>query len=276
MIIRIVRFLAAMAALCGVAAFPGSVLFSLQSVSVTGNTAVPAAAILRRIGLFPGDSAFRVNADRIRDTLRRDPRIADASVAMAFPRRVIVSVHERVPVAALAIPRGYLLLGADGVVIARAQSPGPYLPLAVDRLVLRPPGAGTIVPSVRARLGAAAASVLPASLRAEAAGIRVDSGGEVVITTQDGVDVRVGGRDGIASRLALAPDVLAAVRARGMRVQYVDLRFPGSIIVKPVETSPPLFGAGSPGGTTRPPRSRRQEKPPGRGIMPAVHRPSTP
>jgi cell division protein FtsQ len=280
-IIRVVRFLAAIAALCGVAAFPGSVLFSLQSVSVTGNTAVPAADILRRIGLAPGDSAFRVNAGRIRESLRRDPRIEDASVAMAFPDRVIVSVHERAPVAALVIPGGYALLGADGVVIARTQGAAPYLPLVVERLRLPPLGAGTIVPSARARLGAAAASLLPASLRAEAAGIRVDSGGEIVITTQEGVDVRVGGRDGIAARLALAPDVLAAVRARGMRVQYVDLRFPGSVIVKPVDASSPLLDAAPPESSAgargpSPPGPRRQEKRLRRGIKPIVHRPSTP
>ena len=278
---RVIRFLAAISALCGIAAFPGSVLFSLQSVSVTGNAVVPAADILRRIGLGPGDSAFRVNAGRIRESLLRDPRIDDASVAMAFPDRVVISVHERAPVAALAVPGGYVLLGADGVVIARSPTAGPYLALVVQRLVLPPVGAGTIVPSARARLGAAAASLLPASLRAEAAEIRVDGAREIVIVTRDGVDVRVGGRDGVAQRLALAPDVLAAVHARGLRVQYVDLRFPGSVIVKPVPVPAPLIGAGSQGPSpgTRgpgPPGPRRQEKPPPRGNKPAVHRPSNP
>ncbi len=281
MFTRVIRFLAAIAALCGAAAFPGSVLFSLQSVSVTGNTAVPASDILQRIGLVPGDNAFRVNVGRIRESLRRDPRIEDASVAMVFPHRVIISVHERSPVAALAIPGGYVLLGADGVVITRAQTPTPYLPLHVERLGLMPLGAGTVIPSAGARLGAAAASILPAPLRAEAAGIRVDADNEVVITTRDGVDVRVGGRDGVAARLALAPDVLAAVRSRGLRVQYVDLRFPGSVIVKPLDAASPLLHTDPSGSSVgsrgpAPPRSRRQENVVRRGSKPAVHRPSNP
>lgn len=281
MIIRVIRFLAAIAALCGAAAFPGSVLFSLQSVSVTGNTAVPASDILQRIGLVSGDNVFRVNAGRIRESLRRDPRIEDASVAMVFPHRVIISVHERSPVAALAIPGGYVLLGADGVVITRAQNPAPYLPLHVARLGLPALGAGTIIPSAGARLGAAAASILPAPLRAEAAEIRVDAGDEVVITTRDGVDVRVGGRDGVAERLALVPDVLAAVRARGLRVQYVDLRFPGSVIVKPVDGTSPLVGT-EPTRMSEGTGSRGPRHPAGRenlvrrGSKPAVHRPSNP
>ncbi len=281
LLLRLVRFLAAIAALCGVAAFPGSVLFDLQSVNVTGNTAVPAADILRRIGLVPGDSAFRVNAGRIRQRLLQDPRVEDATVAMAFPHHVTISVHERSPVAALRIAGGYMLLGADGVVIARTRAPGPYLPLEVERLSVLPLGAGTIVPSARVRLGAATASVLPEPLRAQAVALRVDTEGEVVIRTLEGVEVRVGGRDGMLERLALVPDVLAAVRARGMRVQYVDLRFPGSVIVKPVNASSPLSGAGPQGSSagsrgSPPPGSDRQEKPPERGIKPAVHRPSIP
>jgi cell division protein FtsQ len=278
---RLVRFLAAIAALCGVAAFPGSVLFGLQSINVTGNAAVPAGDILRRIGLAPGDSAFRVNAGRIRQSVLQDPRVEDAAVAMVFPHHVTISVHERSPVAALRIPGGYVLLGADGVVIARTRTPGPYLPLEVERLAFLPLGAGTVVPSARVRLGAATASVLPEPLRAEAVALRVDTDDEVVIRTQEGVEVRVGGREGMLERLALVPDVLAAVRARGLRVQYVDLRFPGSVIVKPVDASSPLSGAGPQGSSagsrgSPPPGSDRQEKPPERGIKPAVHRPSIP
>lgn len=281
LLLRLVRFLAAIAALCGVAAFPGSVLFDLQSVNVTGNTAVPAAEILRRIGLVPGDSVFRVNAGRIRQSVLQDPRVDDATVAMAFPHRVTISVHERSPVAALRIPGGYVLLAADAVVIGRTRAPGPYLPLEVERLASLPLGAGTIVPSARVRLGAAAASVLPDPLRAAAVALRVDADDEIVIRTREGVEVRVGGRVGMLERLALVPDVLAAVRARGMRVRYVDLRFPGSVIVKPVDASSPLSGAGPQGSSagsrgSGPPGSDRQEKPPERGIKPAVHRPSIP
>lgn len=240
---RILAFLAAASALCAAAAFPASALFDLQSITVEGNTVVPAAEILERIGLHPGDSAFRVNASRIRSRLRSDPRLEDASVALEFPARLTVAVRERSPVAALALGDGYLLLAADGVAIARARAPGPYLLLRVDG-----PGppwvqAGTAVPSADARLGAGVAGSLPEPLREAVAALRVDRGGEVVLQTRDGVAVRLGGADGIDARLAMVPQVLAAVRARGLRVAYVDLRVPGSVIVKPVDAPP---GPGAP------------------------------
>lgn len=231
---RITRFLAAMCALCAAAAFPASALFDLQAVTVQGNTAIPAADVLRRAGIGPGDSAFRVNAFQIRERLRSDPRIEDASIALAFPRRLVIAVRERPPIAALLVGGGYVLLGSDGVAIARAPSPGAYLPLRVDRLHLPGVQIGTVVPSTDVRLGAGVAASLPAPLRTQVAALLVDAGGEVVLSTRDGIAVRVGGPDGIADRLARVPDVLGAVRARGMRVAYIDLRFPESVIVKPL------------------------------------------
>lgn len=251
---RILRFLAVAAALCAAAAFPASALFDLRSITVEGNTVVPAAAILERIGVRPGDSAFRVNASRILSRLRSDPRLEDASVTLEFPARLTVAVRERPPVAALALGDGYLLLAANGVAIARVRTPGPYLPLRVDRLGLPWVQAGTVVPSADARLGAGVAGRLPEPLREVAAALRVDRGGEVVLQTRDGVAVRLGGADGIDARLAMVPQVLAAVRARGLRVEYVDLRVPGSVIVKPVDAPPGPGPAGAPGAAPGAPR----------------------
>lgn len=244
---RILRFLAAVFTLCGAAAFPASAVFDLQSVDVRGNNVVSAAQVLRRIGVAPGDSVFHVNASEIRRRLRADPLIDDAWVSMAFPRRLTVYVRERTPVAALWMGDGYMLLSQDAVAMSRAAAPEPYLPLRIDHVPRMQPG--STVPSADVRLGAGVAGTLPAPLRPQIDGLSVDAGGEVVLQTRDGVAVLVGGPDGIADRLAQVPDVLAAVRARGLRVHYVDLRFPGSVIVKPVGAS----GNGTAPVSTRPP-----------------------
>jgi cell division protein FtsQ len=237
---RIVRFLAVVSALCAAASFPGSAMFDLRSVVVTGNTAVPAAEILRRAGIHPGDSVFRVNAMRIRARLRRDPRLADASVWLAFPSRLVVSVRERVPVAALLVNDGYVLLDSGGVAIAWAADPGACLPLRVDRLDAPWIQTGAAVPSVDVRLGARVAGLIDAlgdPLRSDAAALRIDAAGQAILETRDGISVRLGAGKGIQERLSLLPQVLDAVRARGLRVQSVDLRFPGSVVVKPVDAT---------------------------------------
>lgn len=230
---RVLRFLAAIAFLCALAAFPASDLFALRTVTVAGNHAVRSEEIVNRSGLVRGESVFRVNAHEVRLRLRRDPRIEDASVAAAPSGTVQITVRERPPVVALRTPDGYVDLGPDAVAIARVPGPGPYPWLEVSRLDPAWVQVGTAVPSDDVRAGVLAVGLLPEALRPLVAGLRVDAGGEVALALRDGVEVRVGTVDRIAERLRQAPEVLAAVRARGGRVEYVDLRFPGSVIVKP-------------------------------------------
>ena len=238
---RVLRFLAAIAFLCGVVSFAGSSLFDIRSVEVAGNHVVAVPDILAQAGVRTDTSIFTANAYRIRERLRRDPRIADVFLAITFPERVRITVRERTPAAALRVPGGYALLSADGVVIAPSGAPAALPVVTVDRLDPSAVRAGTVVPSSDARLAAEVAASLPAALGPDVAAIRMDQAGEMILYTRDGIAVRAGQADGLRDRIARVTDVLAAVRSRGVRVEYVDLRFPGSVIVKP-------FGpAGSPG-----------------------------
>jgi cell division protein FtsQ len=240
---RVLRLAAIVAFLCGIASFSGSSVFEIQSIDVAGNEAVAAPEVVARSGLHPPMSVFGVNTVGVRDRLRADPRIADAAVAVVFPDQVRLTVQERPAAAALRIPDGYMLVTADGVALAPTSGP-PALPvLAVDRLE---PGAaqpGMVVPSSDVRLGADVAALLPPALRADIATIRVDRGGEVILYTRDGIAVKAGGTEGMRARVARTGDVLAAVRARGLRVEYVDLRFPDSVIVKPMPRESAAPGA---------------------------------
>jgi cell division protein FtsQ len=251
---RVIRFLAAVSALCAAAAFPASAVFNLESVDIRGNRVVSDSDVLRRVGIAPGASAFQVNAFQIRDRLRADPLVADAWISLAFPHRLTVYVRERTPVAALRLEDGYVLLDRGAVAISREPDPGPYPSLRVDRLDAAWVQPGTVVPSADVRLGVSLAGGLQPPLRGEVAGLRVDAGGEAVLETKDGVAVLLGGPEGLQQRLTQVLPILAAVRDRGFRVQYVDLRFPGSVIVKPV-------GTGGDESTSLSPRSGKQEKP---------------
>ncbi|HLN13231.1 MAG TPA: FtsQ-type POTRA domain-containing protein [bacterium] len=251
---RLGRFLAAVCALCAVASLPNSSAFALTSVSVRGNAALPTGEALERLGVRPGDSAFRVNAFEIRRRLLEDPRVADAAVALSFPHALVVSVRERDPVAALVLPNGYVEIGGDGVAISRAATPGRGLRLEVQPLALPWLQLGTAVPSDDVRFGAAVAAGLSPVLRSQVMAVRVEAG-ELILETRDGTWVKAGGPDGLDERLALAPRVLAAVRARGIRARYVDLRVPGNIIVLPAAPATPLGAAAAATGTPAATRS---------------------
>jgi cell division protein FtsQ len=260
---RVARFCAAILVLCGAAAFPGSAIFDLHTVVVSGNDAVPTDEVLRRADLRPGTNAFRVNEAAIRGRLREDPRIEDVTVAMVFPRLLKLIVRERAPVAALGVGESYVLLSPDGVAITVSDTPGSLPVLAVDRLDPAEVSVGTVARSAHARLGARIAGTLPESIRERVAAMRVDGVGEAILALRDGIEVRLGGSEGIADRMEMLTQVLDAIATRGLHVESVDLRFPGSVVVQPLRA----------GGPAR--AGRRQENPRLRGIDPA-HRPSVP
>ena len=263
---RVERFLAAMAALCAAAAFPASAIFDLRSVTVEGNATVPSSAVLRLAGVGPGYGAFRVNAGAIRERLLADPRILDAGVAMVFPHALRLLIRERRPVVALAVRDGYVLLSGDAVAIVEAPGPGQLPALQVDRLDPADATPGRIVHAPDVRVGAQIAGALPASLRGRVVTVRIDREGEVVLALREATVVRLGGPRGIIARLELVPEALDAIAARGLRVESVDLRFSGNVVVRPVRSA---------AAPTPPPRER-QENPPARGIDPAMHRPTNP
>ncbi|HLW59946.1 MAG TPA: FtsQ-type POTRA domain-containing protein [bacterium] len=262
---RLLRFCAAIASLCALAAVPASSVFDLQSVTVLGNSAVASDDALGRAGVGPGLNAFRVNAGEIRGRLLADPRVQDVSVAMAFPRRLTITIRERPPVAALLADAGYILLGEDAVAIRESSDPGTLPVLIVDRFAPAAVEVGTTLGSPDVRLGAWIAVALPEALRPQVALVRVDRNGEASLTLGDGTVIRLGGGRRVAERLALVPEVLDAIAARKVRVQYVDLRFPGNVVIQPAAAS--AQGTGAAG---------RQENPWARGIDPAMHRPSPP
>ncbi len=263
---RIVRFLAAISMLCGAAAFPASSVFALHTVTVTGNTAVPASTVLRLADLQPGLNAFQVDAGAIRERLLTDVRIESVTVAMEdFPRGVRLAVRERAPIAALDAGGGYVMLSADGVAITTAADRGAQPVLIVDRLDPTDVSIGQVVQSPEVRLGARVAGMLPDPLRDRITAVRVNGAGEVVLALRDGISVRLGGMKGMDERVEMVPQVLDAIATRGLQVESVDLRFPGSIVVRPMRVS----GAPAQAGAW-------QENPPARGIRPAMHRPSFP
>lgn len=231
---RVLRFFAVIAFLCAAVSFARSSAFDIRSVTVTGSGAVTASEILSRAGVRAGASVFSVNISRIQDHLREDPRLAAVSVRVEFPDRVFITVRERTAAVALRVPGGYMLLGSDGLAIVPAATAGELPALTVDRLDPAEVEAGSVVASADARLGADLAGWLPDDLRPDVAALRVDRIGEVILYTRDGIAVRAGAADGLRDRIARVAEVLAAVRSRGMHVEYVDLRFSGTVIVKPV------------------------------------------
>jgi hypothetical protein len=79
----------------------------------------------------------------------------------------------------------------------------------------------------------AALGRLPAGVVVPGTRLRVEPLGDLVLFTPDGIAVRLGPLRGLDERASMMAEILAAVRARGLAVEYLDLRFTGNVVMKP-------------------------------------------
>lgn len=237
-IARALRFGTAMAVLLAVAAFPRSGFFRVQEIVITGARTVPAAEIASRAAVRPGELLFAVPAQEAAARVARHPRLASATVYVTPAGRVRIAVTERTPTAALPYRGGFLVLDASGVAIEH-RTTAPRLPLlVVDGAVLAWVRLGDHVPSPPVRRVLDGLLELPPQVAGPGARVRLDAAtSEFSLITADGMTVLLGERRGLAERAAILPQLLAAVRQRRMVVEYLDLRFGGSVVLKPAGAS---------------------------------------
>jgi len=242
-IVLLLRFVVAMAVLLTAAAFPLSSFFTVSEIVVVGARKVSAEDILARSGLRVGQRLATVDAGDVADRLAQYPWIAASRLNVSPAGRVTISVQERVPHAALPYRDAYLLLDPTGVALAVVRLTPSVPVIRVDGVALPWVRIGDRIPSAPALdalrvLGAVPEDEIGGGLR-----LRVDRAGSVTLTTADGIIVLLGQPRGLPARIASLPQVLSAVRRQRLGVQYVDLRFTGSVILK--------LGAAPAGGGVR-------------------------
>ena len=232
-VLLLLRFATAMAVALGVASLPASSLFAVRSVRIHGAGQVPAAELAALTGLRPGDRLFAVPAREVVARVLRHPRVARATVRITTAGAVTVRIVERLPYAAFPFQGHYLIVDPTGTVIeARASSSG--LPV-VSAAGYEPEWTrlGDRLPSGGVDRALRALAQLPDGVASPGTRLRVEPLGDIILFTPDGIAVRLGPLRGLEERAALMTQVLAAVRARGLAVEYLDLRFSGNVVMKP-------------------------------------------
>jgi cell division septal protein FtsQ len=231
------QFVILMAALTAVAAFPQSALFTVDRIDVVGAVAIARDDVVRLAGLRAGERLFAIDARRVAARLEAHPRVRTAVVRLRPPRSAVIAIVERVPVFTLIVDERGVLVDENLKVVAVVTAGGSTtgLPEVVDRspgavLTARP---GDVVASAGVAAVRAALSDMPAWLGSDLARIVVNVGPDLTLITRTGLTIRAGSPAGLAARLSRLPQVLDALRARGVRAATLDLRYAGSIVVTP-------------------------------------------
>lgn len=204
--------------------------FSVRRVEVRGTETLSEEHVRSSSGVRTGQPLVAVDPQAVRRRLLSVPQIAQAWVDVVWPDRVVLRVTERRPVAALRVGKAYVPVDSEGVVLGWWQDPGGLPVLSGPRLPWIRPGETVPYEPVRALLVELAE--LPPAVRRGIRSVAVERSGDYAVRTSSGPVVRVTPGE-VRRGLALAEEVTAALRARGVEPALVDMRFGERVVVQP-------------------------------------------
>lgn len=231
------RLSGVMAVLLAAASLPGSSLFAVREVIVQGAHDISPTTVVARSGLRLGDPLFTVSPVRVAGAIETLPRVARAWIHLALDGRVTIEVVERTAHAGVPFRGQYLILDSTGVVMDSRPSAGRLPLVTADRFSPAWMRMGDRLPDARILLAIGALDELPETVVGPGSTMRADGMAELIFVTPDGITVRLGPLRGLRERAALLEEILEAIRDRHLAVEYLDLRFSGNVVMRPVSAN---------------------------------------
>jgi len=203
--------------------------FRLAHLNVTGASRVPQDEIVARASLDPRANIWLLDVHAIERRVEAIPYVLAAHVHRSFPGGVSVDVVERVPEACLRDGGAAVTIDRALRVIAAGCAAAPPLAYVVnDRLDLTP---GTFVNDAKVTQLQRDALTL-ASRGEQYKSFSLDPHGQLDALMANGIRVRFGDDDDLASKERLVGPILASLGPRAGSVRAVDLRAPGTPVVE--------------------------------------------
>ncbi|MGY1623301.1 cell division protein FtsQ/DivIB [Geodermatophilus sp. SYSU D00965] len=166
----------------------GSPVLGVHRIQVDGAGSLTSAEVVDVAGIAEGTPLLRVDVDVAEARVAGLPQVASVEVARGWPRSVVITVVERVPVAEVEKDGARWLVDAGGVLFdtVTGSTPDGVVPLDVAH-----PGPDDRV--TRAALSALVA--LPEQVRDDLAGASATTTEDVTLTLDDGTTVLWGSAD---------------------------------------------------------------------------------
>ncbi len=210
--------------------------FQVTDLVVEGNRQVPTATIVSSLGLSAHASILEVDLQELAGRIMRNPWVKTASVSRRLPVRLLIRVVERTPQAVVLAHRAYLA-SEDGLILKEA-GPDEMLGLPILRIEVghHLKVGEWIEPS---RLGQGMRLWQQVDLEILGPGVRprevqLEGDGSFTVSLGQGLPRLRFREQALRGQLGQLARVLR-IRGIGLSaLEYVDLRFPEKVIVKPL------------------------------------------
>lgn len=208
-------------------------------VSVSGNQRLSTGEVLSLLDGLRGEHILAIDLAEWQERLQSSPWVEQAALHRVLPSTIEVEIRERHPMAIGRVGSALYLIDAGGVVV---DEYGPSyadlnLPM-VDGLGKSAPAKGQMDPA-RVELAGRVIVALAASpdLFAKVSLIDVSNPHDAVVMLEGDTTLLRLGEGSFAERLQQYLDLGDALRERVAVIDYVDLRFPERLYVRPAKGS---------------------------------------
>lgn len=211
-----------------------SPIFEVRGVTVEGNHYLAAEKILSVSGINTGENIFKINLQEASERLRIIPMLKSVELERRMPSNVLIKVTERSPVALFPTSDGFIQVDAEGVYLQKGSPSDRNLPVVTGiKYIVPSPGR----PLKGEGLDTALQVVreLPAVLLPQLSEVNVNDQGSICLYTMDGVQCRLGPPGDVSEKGIVLSRVLEELKAKNKKIEYVDLSYVGSPVVKYLE-----------------------------------------
>ena len=201
--------------------------FQLRHVLVSGNYHLDEKDIIESSGVRKGDALQNLSFSVIDKKLKENAWISEVALRKQFPDTLVIKVEEAVPKALLRTKKRLYLLSEDAKILEQIKGDvTPFLPVIKDISLKNEKGMREAIKLVDAL------SKKNVLARRETIEIGLASYG--LKMNIDGELIKVGFGN-YAAKFDRWVELEPEIREKGMPIQYVDLRFKDSVIVKPLK-----------------------------------------
>ena len=221
-----------------------SPLLAVTEVKLSGAQHTSASEVQSVVGLDSSDNLLLVSTSEIAQRMKTLPWVKSVTVDRKLPGTVKVSVTERKAAAFLAVGDEHFTLDRKARVLA-AGAVGEGLPVLAGLQMEAPePGESLASPELRGALEALGS--LSNRQRADVRAVFAPSMERVTFQMSDGIQVRYGAAEDMASKNEVLAGLLRRLRGEGKTAFYVDVRVPEAPAVGPLPAGAPAADVATP------------------------------
>lgn len=208
-----------------------SPLFLIKKIDVRGNSLLTSGELAGISGIETGVNIFKADLKKSEERVKTLPLVKDTDITRHYPGTVVITVHERIPVAMVTADGNFVELDNAGYYLRQGKVSAAGLPV-ITGVPVQSAGPGRPVEGKGLATALGVVESIPAELCAVLSEVHMAGNGSVVLYTLDGVECRLGLPKELGTKGDYILQVLENLRKQNARIEYVDFSIISSPVVK--------------------------------------------